>query len=95
MEISKKRAPTIADNDAVERAFGQLYDDLNEVISAVNQGNISDEKKSYEGKPGDIRLVKDSTNEKYYLEAKSEEGWVRSDSATSSGFSFKDIENRE
>ena len=63
MAISKKRAPTIADSDAVERAFSQLYDDLNEVISAVNQGATTEEKKTTEGKAGDIRLIKDSKDE--------------------------------
>jgi len=88
--ISKKRAPSISGSPDVERAFSQLYDDLNEVISAVNQGKTTDEKKASEGKSGDIRLVKDSKDENYYLEARSDEGWIRSNNTATSGFSFRD-----
>ena len=89
MPISKKRAPHVS-TDNLERVLAQVYDDLNEVIDSVNQGNSVEEKKTYEGKSGDMRVTKDSDDSKYYLEMKSDEGWVRSDNTSTSGFSFKD-----
>ena len=92
MPISKKRAPHIS-TDNLERVLSQVYDDLNEVIDSVNQGDSVEEKKTYEGKTGDVRIVKDSSDNLTYLEVKAEEGWMRSTSNTSvstSGFSFKD-----
>ena len=89
MPISKKRAPHVS-ADNLERVLAQVYDDLNEVIDSVNQSNSVEEKKTYEGKSGDMRVTKDSDDSKYYLEMKSDEGWVRSDNTSTSGFSFKD-----
>ena len=89
MPISKKRAPHVS-ADNLERILAQVYDDINEVIDSVNQGNSVEEKKTYEGKSGDMRVTKDSDDSKYYLEMKSDDGWVRSDNTSTSGFSFKD-----
>ena len=89
MPLSKKRAPHVS-TDNLERVLAQVYDDINEVIDSVNQGNSVEEKKTYEGKSGDMRVTKDSDDSKYYLEMKSDEGWVRSDNTSTSGFSFKD-----
>jgi len=89
MPLSKKRAPHVS-TDNLERVLAQVYDDLNEVIDSVNQGNSVEEKKTYEGKSGDMRVTKDSDDSKYYLEMKSDDGWVRSDNTSTSGFSFKD-----
>ena len=89
MSISKKRAPHVS-ADNLERVLAQVYDDLNEVIDSVNQGDSVEEKKTYEGKSGDMRVTKDSNDSKFYLEMKSDEGWVRSDNTSTSGFSFKD-----
>ena len=89
MPISKKRAPHIS-TDNLERVLAQVYDDINEVIDSVNQESSTEEKKGFEGKSGDMRVTKDSDDSKYYLEMKSDEGWVRSDNTSTSGFSFKD-----
>jgi hypothetical protein len=89
MPISKKRAPHVS-ADNLERVLAQVYDDINEVIDSVNQGDSVEEKKTYEGKSGDMRVTKDSNDSKFYLEMKSDEGWVRSDNTSTSGFSFKD-----
>lgn len=88
MPISKKRAPLVS-VDNLERVLAQVYDDINEVIDSVNQGSTVEEKKTYQGKPGDVRVIKDA-DKKYYLEIKSDEGWVRSDNTSTSGFSFRD-----
>ena len=89
MSISKKRAPHVS-ADNLERILEQVYDDLNEVIDSVNQGESVEEKKTYEGKTGDMRVTKDSTDSKYYLEMKADDGWIRSDNTSTSGFSFKE-----
>ena len=89
MSISKKRAPHVS-ADNLERVLAQVYDDINEVIDSVNQGESVEEKKTYEGKTGDMRVTKDSTDSKYYLEMKADDGWIRSDNTSTSGFSFKD-----
>ena len=89
MSISKKRAPHIS-ADNLERILAQVYDDLNEVIDSVNQGESVVEKKTYEGKTGDMRVTKDSTDSKYYLEMKADDGLIRSDNTSTSGFSFKE-----
>ena len=89
MPISKKRAPHIS-ADNLERVLSQVYDDINEVIDSVNQGESVEEKKTYEGKTGDMRVTKDSTDSKYYLEMKADDGWIRSDNTSTSGFSFKE-----
>jgi hypothetical protein len=75
MAISKKRAPRV-DDAQLNRVISKIYDDINEIINAVNQGNTSEEKKSYEGKSGDIRLLKDSTGA-YEIQGKTDEGWVK------------------
>tara|TARA_R110000744_G_scaffold88031_3_gene171708 strand:+ start:3028 stop:3270 length:243 start_codon:yes stop_codon:yes gene_type:complete len=44
-------------------------------------------KESNEGSVGTMRVIVDG--EKPYLEIKSKQGWVRSDTSSASGFSFK------
>ena len=82
MSLSKKRAPRVSDPQ-LNRIITQLYDDMNEVINAVNQGDTSTERESFEGKSGDLRLAKDSTGS-YEIQGKSNEGWV------SAGMNFKE-----
>ena len=74
MAIPKKRVPN---TDDIPRALDQVYDDINELISSVNnQEQLSNETK---GKTGDIRIVRDSTSKlnttKHKLEFRSDEGW--------------------
>ena len=72
--ISLKRAPYVKD-DSSRRAIEQIYDDINELINAVNTAGISAGDSST-GKTGDIRIQRVGEN-KYRLEGKTEEGWVR------------------
>tara|TARA_R100001530_G_scaffold85829_1_gene59814 strand:- start:811 stop:1062 length:252 start_codon:yes stop_codon:yes gene_type:complete len=83
MPLSQKRPPSVESN---ERAWTQVYDDMNEIINAVNQGDTTVQKDTSKGKSGDLRLVKTSDGT-YYLEGKSNEGWLRS-----TAFSFRDKE---
>ena len=73
MAIQNKKVPVTSD---LTRAFRQVYDDINEVINSVNQStDISTES----GKPGDIRVIRDSSSKqnttKHKLEFRSEDGW--------------------
>ena len=78
MSISKKRPLTIneASPNELNRIIQSLYDDLNEVINAVNSGNTSTEKKTFSGKSGDLKLAKLSDGT-YELQGRSDEGWVK------------------
>ena len=90
MAIVKKRAPVV-DDPQLSRVISRIYDDINEIINAVNQGDTSTQKASTEGKSGDIRVVKDSTDT-YYIEARTDEGWIQSDGTSASGFKFRERE---
>jgi len=74
MAISQKRASVVKDA-YLGRIISKIYDDLNELINAVNQGNTTLQKLTEKGKSGDIRLRKDSEGS-YFLEGKTDEGWV-------------------
>tara|TARA_R100001082_G_scaffold59812_1_gene33209 strand:+ start:6341 stop:6592 length:252 start_codon:yes stop_codon:yes gene_type:complete len=74
MSISKKRAPAL-DDPNLNRILSKVYDDLNEIINAVNQGNTSEDKKGYQGKSGDIRLSKQSDGT-YEIQGRTDEGWT-------------------
>ena len=66
--ISKKRAPHTPDTDML-RIVQQIYDDLNELINAVNQfTSVGNEGR---GKPGNIRVTDKG------LEYRDKTGWHR------------------
>tara|TARA_R100000654_G_scaffold4208_1_gene12667 strand:- start:70 stop:330 length:261 start_codon:yes stop_codon:yes gene_type:complete len=77
MAISKKKAVLISNPEVVEinRIIEKIYDDLNDVINSVNQGNTSEKKESFEGKSGDIRLARVNDGS-YEIQGKTDEGWV-------------------
>jgi hypothetical protein len=81
MSISHKKAPIVTDPQ-VNRAFQKIYDDMNALIDAVNQGDTNLLKKLTQGKSGGIRLTKDSTDNNYYLEGRTLDGWVRTAALT-------------
>ena len=74
----KKRTPGKVPAD-MERAIQQIYDDINEVINAVNRFSLNEV--GNEGKVGDIRIVqsKDESSSKYYIEFRTNDGWARSE----------------
>tara|TARA_R100001463_G_scaffold22334_4_gene53553 strand:+ start:813 stop:1064 length:252 start_codon:yes stop_codon:yes gene_type:complete len=74
MIVSKKKPPRIDDPD-LSRVIDQIYDDINELINSVNQGNTSEERTTAQGKSGDIRLARLS-NGNYELQGKTDDGWV-------------------
>ena len=71
--ISKKRAPNVSDPE-LDRVVKQIYDDINSVIEAVNKEVGEAEK--IQGEKGNVRLVFDKANGKYYIEGKFETGWA-------------------
>ena len=71
MAISKKRALTVQDA-GVDRVIRKIYDDINELISAVN--TLAIENRGEIGKKGDIRLAKREDGA-YYIEARGDDGW--------------------
>jgi len=74
MKLSKKKAPV--SNDAqLDRVFRQVYDDINEIINAVNSSQTTSEEKPFAGKEGDIKLVRLSDGT-YEIQGRAHEGWV-------------------
>tara|TARA_R100000278_G_scaffold17775_2_gene17812 strand:- start:8743 stop:10782 length:2040 start_codon:yes stop_codon:yes gene_type:complete len=74
MAISTKRTPNVGD---LNRAVKKIYDDINDIINSVNREvSLSN---PIGGKPGDIRVIKDSSSKinttKHKLEFRSDEGW--------------------
>ena len=74
MRLSKKKAPVVQDAN-LTRVLNQVYDDINEIINAVNSGQTTAEDKPSDGKAGDIRLIRLS-NGNYEIQGKTTEGWV-------------------
>lgn len=75
----------------INERFATVYNDLNDVIDSSIGSDISSTKKDSSGKPGDIRV---SPGEKdiFYLEIKTDDGWVQSTNTTASGFKLKESE---
>ena len=73
----KKRVP-IKVPPEMERPIRQIYDDMNDIINAINSFNLSGEE--YSGKPGDIRIIKEQQEDytsKYFIQFKTDDGWVK------------------
>tara|TARA_R110000787_G_scaffold207663_1_gene317695 strand:- start:60 stop:320 length:261 start_codon:yes stop_codon:yes gene_type:complete len=78
MAISKKRPLIITDADPtqINRSLQLIYDVLNEIINSVNLSNTSEERQSFSGKVGDVRLAKLS-DQTYEIQGRADEGWVK------------------
>tara|TARA_R100001082_G_scaffold43236_1_gene22960 strand:- start:1040 stop:1300 length:261 start_codon:yes stop_codon:yes gene_type:complete len=74
MALSQKRAPNTEDAN-LNRIISKIYDDLNELINAVNEGQTSTGGNEYSGKVGDIKIFRKSDGT-YVLRAKTEQGWA-------------------
>ena len=55
MAVSQKRAPSMEDPQ-LNRTMSKIYDDINDIVNAVNLGETSIEKDEFEGKSGDLKL---------------------------------------
>jgi|TARA_R100001463_G_scaffold77760_1_gene131957 hypothetical protein len=80
MAKTRRRNPNIKAGAGREERDTQWQNDRQ-----LDKGTRANESKS--GATGTMRIVVDG--EQPYLEVKSSEGWVRSDSSSASGFSFK------
>ncbi len=60
----------------INRTIQLIYDDLNEIINAVNRGNTTEERDSFSGKSGDIRLAK-LADGSYEIQGRTDEGWIK------------------
>ena len=72
MSLSKKRATRVKDPE-MQKAIDRIYDDINSVISAVNQG-VGDGESLSSGKAGDMRVVSNS-DRTVSLEVRAKDGW--------------------
>jgi len=75
--IAQKRPPQVS-VEGMDRIIQKIYDDINDIINSVNQ-SIGEARSTAKGKEGDIRVIKDSTNDTYRLEAFTKDGWAKSD----------------
>jgi len=73
-ELKIKRAPT---TEANQRAWEQVYDDINDIINAVNKKSEVENREGSQGDDGDIRLFKDVDKGKYFIEGKFRDGWAK------------------
>lgn len=75
MPISRKTAPRV-DDPSINTALTRIYDDLNELINAVNKGSTSEGQWKVR-EIGDLRLAKRSDGT-YQIQGRTEEGWISS-----------------
>lgn len=74
--ISKKRSQKISDTN-LQRVVDKIYDDLNELISAVNSKDTVTDKEESSGKEGDIRVVRSNDGASYEIQGRTSEGWAK------------------
>lgn len=74
--ISKKRSQKVNDTN-LQRVVDTIYDDLNELISAVNSKDTVTDKEESSGKEGDIRVVKSNDGSSYEIQGRTSEGWAK------------------
>tara|TARA_R110002050_G_scaffold300705_1_gene471679 strand:- start:12147 stop:12395 length:249 start_codon:yes stop_codon:yes gene_type:complete len=74
--ISKKRSLKVSEQN-LQRVIDKIYDDMNEIIDATNQGETKGEKQEFSGKEGDIRIVKKNNN--YQIQGRTSDGWAKAD----------------
>jgi len=74
-DLNIKRAPSV---DSNQRAWSQVYDDINDIIKSVNKKSTDESRtKGSDGTDGDIRLFKDNVKAKYFIEGKFKDGWAK------------------
>lgn len=74
-DLKIKRAPAVDSNN---RAWIQVYDDINDIIKSVNKKSTDESRtKGTDGADGDVRLFKDNVKRKYFIEGKFKDGWAK------------------
>ncbi len=61
----------------MQRIIDKIYDDLNELIDAVNNRETRTAKEEFFGKEGDIRVVKSNDGTAYEIQGRTSEGWAK------------------
>ena len=95
-----RKVPNKTGLGEVDKVLLEVYDEINNIINSVNNPKTDAEITTRDGKPGDIRIIKDTslsyshqkgTGGNYFLEAKTDDGWVRQymDRTEHSGISRK------
>ena len=59
----------------MKQVLDKIYDDMNDIINAVNKSSTREARPSSAGKSGDVRLYKNETG-KYFIEGKFMDGWA-------------------
>tara|TARA_R100001510_G_scaffold17481_1_gene14770 strand:+ start:2928 stop:3179 length:252 start_codon:yes stop_codon:yes gene_type:complete len=73
--ISKKRSQRITENN-MQRIIDKIYDDLNELIDAVNSKDTVLVPDESVGKEGNIRIIRDPNGDSYKIQGRTSEGWA-------------------
>ena len=73
--ISKKRSQRINDNN-MQRVIDRIYDDLNELIDAVNNKDTVLVPDQTVGKEGNIRVIRSPDGGSYEIQGRTSEGWA-------------------
>ena len=73
-DLKSKRAPAV---DSNQRAWSQVYDDINDIIKSVNNKSGVESREGASGSDGDIRLFKDVDRNKYFIEGRFGDGWAK------------------
>ena len=74
MSISKKKPPYVPDQK-LSRIINNIYDDINEVVNAVNQKMTVENTDRFDGNLGDIRVVQIS-DKTYEIQGRTKDGWA-------------------
>lgn len=69
--LTRKTPPSVGDA-ATDKVIRQLYNDINEVIDALNQASTTSGIEG--GKPGEVRVEKNGSN--YSVRFRSSDGWI-------------------
>ena len=73
-DLKSKRAPAV---DSNQRAWSQVYDDINDIIKSVNNKSGVESREGASGSDGDIRLFKDVDRNKFFIEGRFGDGWAK------------------
>ena len=99
IELTKKKPPKV-DND--NRAWSDLYDTLNHLIDSVNSKSTTEQRRpgDLHNSIGDLKVFKDKTDNKYYMETMTEDGSARremfiSDKDSRSGDDFYSLAGKK
>lgn len=83
--MDKKFKRGTSGNASIDRMFDEVYTALNEVIDTLNSTSGKQQPNDPEGS---LRVVKQS-NDTYIIAVKSADGWLVSDSTSTTGFRFQ------